>query len=156
MPVQFPEFRGSESDPRDALRRFVSTVREFLAEIIQSNQDPFGRPLFWQELLTPMRDAWDELKRNDNFGTVDGLIREISATGLGDHGLSGQQLAFKLAVIRVFHGRYLSIGKGILRKLLNIIDDLLKSILDAAGAGGAILEIKDFIKDSIDDETSIP
>ena len=39
-------------------------------------------------------------------------------------------------MIRFFYGRYLLIGKGILKKLLGIIDDLSKSILDAVGGGG--------------------
>jgi len=38
-----------------------------------------------------------------------------------------------------------------LKKPLGIIDDLLKSILDAVGRRGAISEIKHFIKDSIDE-----
>lgn len=59
-----------------------------------------------------------------------------------EHGLYGWQLAFKLAVIQFFYGRYLLIGKGILKKLLGIIDDLLKSIFDAVGGAGAISEIK--------------
>ena len=45
-------------------------------------------------------------------------------------------------VIQFFYGRYLLIGKGILKKLLGIIDDLLKSIFDAVGGAGAISEIK--------------
>ena len=38
-----------------------------------------------------------------------------------------------IAVFQFFYGRYLLIGKGILKKLLGIIDDVLKSILDAVG-----------------------
>ena len=37
---------------------------------------------------------------------------------------------------------FLLIGTGILKKLLGIIDDLLKSIFDAVCGGGAISEIK--------------
>ena len=74
--------------------------------------------------------------------TLESRIRNLKEDQLREHGLYGWQLAFKLAVIQFFYGRYLLIGKGILKKLLGIIDDLLKSILDAVGGGGAISEIK--------------
>jgi hypothetical protein len=68
--------------------------------------------------------------------------RRSDRNQLREHGLYGWQLAFKLAVIQFFYGRYLLIGKGILKKLLGIIDDLLKSIFDAVGGAGAISDIK--------------
>jgi hypothetical protein len=80
---------------------------------------------------------------------LESRIRNLTKDQLREHGLYGRQVAFKLAVIRFFYGRYLLIGKGILKKPLGVIDDVLKSILDAVGDGGAISEIKDFIKDSI-------
>ncbi len=68
-----------------------------------------------------------------------------------EHGLSGRHLRFKLEVIRYLNGRYAATGKGILKKLLDAIDTLLKSIIKAAGLGDAAEKLKDFIKDSIDD-----
>ena len=47
------------------------------------------------------------------------------------------------------HARYLSVGKGMLKKIIDILDDLLDSILDAIAGGGAIKEFKDFVKDSV-------
>jgi hypothetical protein len=40
--------------------------------------------------------------------------RRSDRNQLREHGLYGWQLAFKLAVIQFFYGRYLLIGKGIL------------------------------------------
>ena len=151
MPVVFPEFGGGDEGPRGALVSFVRAVHDFLAELIQSNRDRQGQHLFLEDLLRPMGRAWQEVEQQRYFADVERGIERLTDGQLRDHGLFGWQLAFKLAVIRFFHQRYLAAGKGILRKLLDIIDDLLKSILEAIGGGGAIAEIKDFIKDSIDE-----
>ncbi len=154
MNVKFPRFSG-KGDPRSTLVHFMWAVHKFLDELVRSNRDPTGRPLFWKQLLKPMRDAWREAEQNHYFSDVESRIRKLTSEKWREHGLYGRQLAFKLAVIRFFLTRYQSIGKSILRKLLNIIDDLLKSILEAVGGGGAISELKDFIKDSIEYETPI-
>jgi hypothetical protein len=150
MPVEFPTY-GGEGDPRPALRAFVLAVRDLLEELARTNADPQGRPLFYLPLLADLRAAWAEAK--PAFDVVAGRIENISDQSIAEHGLSGNQLKFKLNVIRFIYERYLSVGKGIIKKLLDIIDDLLKSILDAIGGGGAVEEIKDFIKDSVDEET---
>lgn len=156
MPVEFPQFSGG-GDPTDTLDEFVKQVHDFLAEIVRSDRDPISaEPLFEQELVPAMRAAWDEVKRAGLFDDVGMRIRDArprpEAT-FGPHGLTGQQLRFKLAVIRFFHGRYIARGgRRLLKKLLDIIDDLLDSILEALGVEGAISEIKDFIKDSIAEE----
>lgn len=143
MPVVFPQFRGGEEGPRSALVSFVRAVHDFLDELVH---DPRNERLFLEQLLGPMRQAWREVEEQRYFADVESGIERLS-----DHGLFGWQVAFKLAVIRFFYQRYLEVGKSVLKKLLDIIDDLLKSILDAIGGGGAIAEIKDFIKDSIDE-----
>lgn len=150
MPVDFPSYRR-DLGPRQLLSDFVLQLRDFLEEIVHSNQDPIGRPLFLEALLGPMREAWIEARDGPLFSDILAGIERIPDSVLNTHGLSGRQLAFKLTVIRFFHARYLSLGKGILRKLIDIIDTLLKSILAAIGAGEGLAEIKDFIKDSLDD-----
>jgi hypothetical protein len=45
--------------------------------------------------------------------TLESRIRNLKEDQLREHGLYGWQLAFKLAVIQFFYGRYLLIGKGI-------------------------------------------
>jgi hypothetical protein len=148
MPMDLPEFSG-EGDPRAILIQFVREVQKFLAELVQSNTGPRGESLFHEQLLSPMRAAWAEVQAH--FPEVAGRIRDLPDHQIINHGLGGQQLRFKLAVIRWFYGQYLSVGKGVLKKLIDIIDDLLKSIVEASGFGGAIVEIKDFIKDSVEE-----
>jgi hypothetical protein len=129
----------------------------FSPEILSSNRDPVltNNELFEPELLSDMRAAWAEVENADHFANIQRRIRDVTdQTTWTDHGLNGQQLRFKLAVIRFFHQRYIAIGgRRLLKKLLDIIDDLLDSILEAIGAGGAISEIKDFIKDSVIEES---
>jgi hypothetical protein len=155
MPVSFPEFSGeSDRDPRPTLADFLTTLQKFLAELVDTNHDPQGRPLFLESLRDDMRAAWNEAQPHfaAAIARVNNAVFSLSANNpFYEHGLYGRQLRFKLAVIAAFNQQYLAIGKGILRKLIDIIDDLLKCILDAIGAGGAISEIKDFIKDSLDD-----
>ena len=151
MPVEFPEFSGYvHADPRPVLIKFLQQLRDFLDEIVTTDADSLGsQGLFLHPLLEDMRAAWTEARPNFD-GAIDRLSN-LDLDRLRQHGLYGRQLRFKLAVIRFFYSRYLGVGRGILRKLIDIIDDLLKSLLDAMGTGGAISEIKDFIKDSLDD-----
>jgi hypothetical protein len=157
MPVEFPSFNG-EGDPRDALIKFLRALHDLLKELVETNRDSRNRPIFFEQLLTPMRRAWDEFERDRHFSAAEsrilaeeGPVHDLVLAQLRNHGLYGQQLSFKLSVIHFFYNRYLSTGKGILKWVLDIIDDLLKSLLDAIGGGGAISEMKDFIKDSVDD-----
>src|SRR5262245_29072058 len=136
MPVTFPEFSG-QGDPRNTLVNFVKEVQKFLDELVQQDS------LFRQSLRGDMRAAWQEVQ--PLFSEVTTRIRNISDADIDDHGLGGAQLRFKLAVIRFFYDQYQRVGTTFLKKLIGIIDTLLKSILEAIGGGGAIAEIKDFI-----------
>jgi|GEM_PF-2620916 hypothetical protein len=153
MPVEFPTFDGDD-DPPLVLANFLKAVRKFLAELVETDRDSLGDRLFVRALRNEMLAAWEEAQVHFDLAierAENSYLRLQPGNALYEHGLYGRQLRFKLAVIRYFYGQYLSVGKGILKKLIEMIDDLLKSILDAIGAGGAISEIKDFIKDSIDD-----
>jgi hypothetical protein len=152
MPVSFPEFSGApEDNPVPALIAFIRELEIFLDELVETNTDPLGHSLFWPPLYREMRPAWEEARQAGYFNSVIESVENISNGEIRRHGLHGQQLRFKLAVVRFYYAQYISVGKRVLKKLLSIIDDLLKSILDAVGAGGAISEIKDFIKDSVED-----
>ena len=55
-----------------------------------------------------MPEAWQDVEDHGHF------TQRSDRNQLREHGLYGWQLAFKLAVIQFFYGRYLLIGKGIL------------------------------------------
>ncbi len=48
---------------------------------------------------------------------LESRIETLKKTSCANTVCTGWQLAFKLAVIQFFYGRYLLIGKGILKKL---------------------------------------
>ncbi|MBS0223702.1 MAG: hypothetical protein JSR91_23490 [Proteobacteria bacterium] len=147
MPLIVPVYDPA-TDPRPVLYQFVISVRDFLDELVREGRDPTGTPLFVERLLGFMGPAWEEGR--PIFEGLAVAISDASPERLREHGLSGRQLGFKLEVIRYLNEQYLASGKGILRRLLDAIDTLLKSIIKAAGLGDAAEELKDFIKDSID------
>lgn len=73
------------------------------------------------------------------------------------HGLGGAQLDFELATVRYWAQRFIDrqsialdrAAKGVLRWLLNAINTLLTSLASAVGAGTALQEMKDAIRDAI-------
>lgn len=150
MPVQFPQYADMAQDPRGVLVDFVATTRNFLDEIVRTGTDYEGRPLFDDLLRELMRAAWAEAR--SQFEVVMPRILQISSPLIEQHGLSGQQLKFKLATIERRNTIFTQRGGGFLfHRVLGAIDTLLKSILDAAGAGGAIEEIKEYIGHSTND-----
>ena len=149
--VEFDEFVIVDTDDdRERLIGFVRFVEALLAEIVRDGKDPQGRRLFFEPLLAPMHEAW-ETGRNE-FRALQAALLDLSAAAMDRHGLSRPQLTFKLSVVRHFSALFNSHGKRWLRRLLDVIDTLLKSILDAIGVGGAAGELKDMIRDSIDEE----
>lgn len=156
MAFQFPIFSGNPAeDPRETLRSFIEALRQFLDELILEGRDPSGEPLFYDILLPYMRPAWDEgrplfAEVLDAIRSADGRSR-LSNEAILSRGLWGAQLRFKLSVFRYLHGRYLTMGKGALRRLLEAIDTLLTSILAAIGGGEGIKEIQKYIQHSLDD-----
>lgn len=148
MPLELPNYPGS-GDPKPALIAFVRGVQNFLDELVRNNTDPQERPLFIRVLLPLMRAAWEE--GQPVFGRIVEAIATTDSERLVEHGLSGQQLRYKLETIRYFDSRYRAVGKSVLRRLLGPIDTLLKSIIKAIGLGDAAEELKDYIEKSIDD-----
>jgi hypothetical protein len=84
--------------------------------------------------------AWRDVEDHGHFTQVESEFESLTEHQLRTRFV--RAATFKLAVIRFSYERYLLIGKGILKKLLGIIDDRLKSILDAVGGGGPISEIR--------------
>jgi hypothetical protein len=139
MPLIVPVYDPA-TDPRPVLYQFVISVRDFLDELVREGRDPAGTPLFVERLVEFMRPAWEEGR--PIFERLAVAITDASLDRLREHGLSGRQLHFKLEVIRYLNEQYLAIGKGILKKLLDAIDTLLKSIIKAAGLSGSISRLR--------------
>jgi hypothetical protein len=98
-----------------------------------------------------MRAAWQEMP--PHFQDLERAIEALPPEQILRHGFSGRQLDFKLGVVASWWQRF-SAGGGrrIAKRLLDAIDDVLESLIDSTGVGGAIKEIKKAINGSIDDE----
>jgi len=132
---------------RRQLIKFLLRVEDLLRDLVL-NED--NEKFFEPELVEKMRAAWAEM--GPYFSEAHDALAHTEAANLRKHGLVSEQLKFKLAVVNHHEKRFKKTKKHRwLRRLLNVMDDLLKSILDAAGVGGAIDEIKAMIKGSVKD-----
>ncbi|OYW55475.1 MAG: hypothetical protein B7Y80_16855 [Hyphomicrobium sp. 32-62-53] len=134
-------------DPRKALEEFVLNLREFLNELVKEQHSPAGEPLFWPQLTEDLVAAWSA--ESERFAPISKQARELKDGTLRDHGLEGAALKLKLGVVDFWHRRYRIVGKTALRRLIEALNDLLKSYLAAIGANEALAEIKDFIRNCL-------
>lgn len=145
MAASFAELDYRE--PQVALEGFVLNLRDFLDELIREQHSLAGEPLFWPQLTDALGEAWDaEMTR---FEPIARLARDLTDSVLDDHGLQGSALRLKLAVVDFWHRRYRAVGKTALRRLIEALNDLLKSYLAAVGANEALAEIKDFVRNCL-------
>ena len=144
---ELPDF--DNDDDSDKRRKFVSWVEETLSNLVGDEY----QGLFVERLRIPMRNAWED--RNQiplGFDALGDAVSGLNSDQVQSHGLAGHQLDFKLATVRHWAGRFHDDPDvGILRRLLDAIDNLLDSLLDAIGAGSALSELKDAIRDALDE-----
>ncbi len=142
-----PSFRGAD---RNTLLSFLQFYQKFLSELLETGRDAKGDFLFVKELFQPIKMAWEEMDNHFNMAAT--ALKNVSDDRLVMYGLYGEQLKLKIAVLARANNKFTKFGgKSLLRRLLDTIDNLLGSILGAIGVGDALAEVKDSIKDSIDD-----
>ena len=150
MPVPFPQTVGND---RTDIQNFLDYVQKLLDELTRDAEPADGGPTFVRarliaQLANSAREAWQEAR--PVYETLYGRIPDLTNAALDAHGLLGAQLRFKLATIRFFNEQYTAVGRRVLKKLFDVIDILLKSILAVVGAGEGAAEIKDYIKEALD------
>ena len=148
-----PAFIDTPSfDERERIQQFLNDVRALLAAVIETGQDPRGNRLIRDpDVLREVRAAWADSRQY--FEAAHRAVAEAPDQRLREHGLYGNQIGAKFTVTGRHWTRFMNIGGGrLFRKLIDVIDDLLDSILQAIGASGAISEIKDLVKNATDDE----
>lgn len=136
-----------DDNPRRALSNFIGALHDFLDELVRRNRSPLDEPLFWPQLIGELRDIWPH--EAQRFAPAARLVFDVSDQVLDDHGLSGPTLNYKLNLVKFWYERYLTSGKSVLRRLIETINDLLKSYLPAVRANEALAEIKDFIRNAL-------
>jgi hypothetical protein len=150
------EFEENSTD-RDLLLGFVLGVEKFVSTIIRKGHQgllPKGETglHLHKELEPAAREALDEFTQQRRGDVLVAIDRADEAT-LQSHGLTGKQLRFKLAIIRLRERLFCKLPKfRPFRSVIGAIDTLLDSIVDALGVGGALKELKDAVLDATEDE----
>ena len=84
-----------------------------------------------------------------HFDRLRERIPEIPKENVVDHALEGPQLTMKLRIVRYFADNFQELGGvSVFKRLLDSLEGLLDSIIDASGTGGAVKEFKDFVRSS--------
>ena len=152
-PIQF----GEPGDkPQIQLSQLVLQTRDLLDGLIQQ---PEYRKVFYPDPQMLKWEAWSSV--SNRFEPYAANVRNAEVAVLGEHGLTEAELWFKLAAINflanrfftLFPGAPLSVGRRLVSKLLEVIDKVLKSLIDAVPGGGAITEYKDICESLISDDT---
>lgn len=157
MPVPELDIPDGANDPEN--RRLFVLWTQSLLEYFVTNELEDGvvlRPVT-PELTEAMRLAWSEvsLRFEDLVLRAVDLDREMVAL----HGLGGVELRFKLATVAYWSRRvnaaailgFRRVWLGYIRRLLDSVDTLLDSLLNASNMGTAIKEFKDAVNGSISD-----
>jgi len=148
-----PQFLDNPSqNERERIQQFLNDVYQLLGDVIEAGHDPKGNTLISdRDVLREVRAAWAD--SGQYFESAHRAVREVPERRLHEHGLYGNQLGAKFTVTGRHWTRFLSRGGGrLFRRLIEVIDDLLDSILQALGASGAISELKDLVKNATDEE----
>lgn len=143
------------------LRGFVEATAQLVSTALSAGHWSLTEPplettlMLDPDALEPANAALMEFNKQGHLPKLLTGIDRTSDLTLQLHGLSGEQLRFKLNNVqlreRVFRS---NVTFGPLRRLINAIDTLLESILDAVPGGGALKELKDAALDATEDDES--
>ena len=141
---------GAYENSRDSIEEFLTQVKRLLIYIafegyLESIRWRGTQGLVLQgRHLELYREAMREYIGSRGFETLLEAVRGMPEESLVAGGLSGAQLFVKRETVRVVERRFLrNPTAGLFRRFLQAIDTLLKSILDATGAGSALEELKE-------------
>ncbi len=140
----------NEDESKQMLIQFISEAYGFIARLIQDEKLYFSIfPSAPKELYGSCREAWGELPHSF---TIEGATRQIkNASGglLVKAGLFGAQLKLKLEALRYRMSQWTkSISRPVSKvayKVLEAIDTVLDSLVQALGVGEALKEAKDVL-----------
>ena len=145
--------RKLENESKVLLQKFIIQTLVFLEHLVVEGFDMEGRPLFLEEQSELIKGAWEEFGSDFDVERANMLIKRAEADKLRSHGLYGKQLNLKLSVIESWQKRFLGRRtKKVLLRLFDAIDTLLDSLLSATGIDVALKEIKDVLRNSIDED----
>lgn len=149
-------------DDKALLENFARKVESLISTTIRAGgwtfPDQPDSPVLrlHPEALEPARAALEEFEQQGHLEKLTDAIGSASEETLRRHGLTGAQLRFKLTIVRLrerlsrrsarpnwpFRRFRMS---GFLRRLIEAIDNVLESLIDAVGVGGPLKEMKDAV-----------
>lgn len=153
----FAELAAVPNPGRNELIRFVSLVEEFLGIVVEDTET-FG--FLWRgdaRFHDLARATYSDYVR-PSAEHLRQQIPEIRQFQIDVHGLEGPPLRFKFAVLGAISDRWDQFRSGFsvekwLQKIIDAIDAVLDSLIDAAGGIGSLIkEFKDALSALIDDE----
>ena len=144
---------------KSAIYEFVEETFHFLGQLYA---EPYGvgdeeddetvRLLILKDMVDPLKNAWNEFSSDFDSDESRKRIFATENDVLQNHGLYGHQLSAKLQLVALRRERFFSKRKKkFLLWLLDAIDTLLKSIISATGIDAALEEIKEVLRNSIDE-----
>ncbi len=145
----FTDVASVDNPGKEELRLFVQDVRHFLFFILEDTQN-FG--FLWQHDPSLHNLAMDTMKHDITQGAgleLDEAIHQIDNVRLYSHGLEGRPLKFKFQVLNSIANQWKSVRRDFsvrewFQQVVNAIDVILDSLIDAAnGAGRLIRDFKD-------------
>ncbi len=145
----FDNVAASENPGREELHMFVCDLRNFFAYVLDNTKEFY---FLWEESPELRELAIDTFRFDISEGAgldLGKAIPYISSEKLHQHGLEGRPLRFKFKVLNAIGNRWekvrgqLSVREWF-KKIIDAIDAILDSLIDAAGGtGGLIKEFKD-------------
>lgn len=130
-------------DARTDLVDFIRRVYNLLERSMTEGRDARGKLLIRMKFRPLANDAWREFQKQCSLSAAIARIHKASGYSLEHHGLYGAQLGLKFEQVKELFRRFERAGGSrILKKLLDVVDTLLESVVVATGIAGALIEIK--------------
>jgi hypothetical protein len=143
----------SVHEARESLKNFLNLVLSLIKHLVSEGIDEEGKSFFIPDLHDEIRAAWEEFLKDFSLDHAFTLIQNTSTERLQASGLYGRQLNLKLSVVNKWMERFSKKRlKKILLRLLDAIDTLLDSLIAATGINEALKEIKEILRNSIDED----
>lgn len=132
---------------RNELHAFMAAVRNFLHDVLRDREN-FGFLWNLDPELERLAQETFETDIQQGFGEMEKGIYEAQDRRLHGHGLLGRPLRFKLRVVAALGRRWERVrgqfsARAWFKRMVDAIDALLDSLIEAVGAGGVIKEFKD-------------
>jgi len=150
LPV--PDYDPQPAEARDYLVSVIDWVHDFFWQVSEESR-PGGsiQHLFVDELIDHLQPSLGELENDGIFQSVAEVVGRMDERTIRLHGLHGRQLVWKLNNINHWLKGFLDNPvRHLFDRLLDAIDALLESILESIPGGGAIVELKEAIRNATD------